>query len=88
MRIDAFYFEVIPEGYLLFYTNTDKPGMLAQVGSILAAGKINIAGLSLGRTGIGEKALSVVSVDSPISENMLREIKSIQGVLDAKVVSL
>jgi D-3-phosphoglycerate dehydrogenase len=88
VRIDAFYFEVIPEGYLLFYTNTDKPGMLAQVGSILAAGKINIAGLSLGRTGIGEKALSVVSVDSPISENMLREIKSIQGVLDAKVVSL
>ena len=88
VRIDAFYFEVNPEGHLLFYTNIDKPGMLARVGSILASGLINIAGLALGRTGIGEKALSVVSVDSPISEHMLAEIKAVDGILDAKVVTL
>jgi D-3-phosphoglycerate dehydrogenase len=88
VRIDAFYFEVNPEGILLFYTNTDKPGMLAHVGSILAAEKINIAGLSLGRTGVGEKALVVVSVDTPIPEKMLQQIRSLDGIFDAKVVSL
>jgi D-3-phosphoglycerate dehydrogenase len=88
VRIDAFYFEVNPEGILLFYTNTDKPGMLAHVGSILAAEKINIAGLSLGRTGVGEKALVVVSVDTPIPEKMLQQIQSLDGIFDAKVVSL
>jgi len=30
----------------------------------------------------------VVSVDSPISEHMLAEIRSVDGILDAKVVTL
>lgn len=49
MRIDDFHLEVNPEGYLLFYANIDRPGMLASVGATLAEEKINIAGLSLGR---------------------------------------
>jgi D-3-phosphoglycerate dehydrogenase len=88
VRIDAFYFEVNPQGILLFYTNTDKPGMLALVGSILAAEKVNIAGLSLGRTGIGEKAMVVVSVDNPIPEKMVQQIRSLDGIFEAKVVTL
>jgi D-3-phosphoglycerate dehydrogenase / 2-oxoglutarate reductase len=88
VRIDDFYLEVNPEGVLLFYSNTDKPGMLAQVGSILASGKINIAGLSLGRTDIGGKALAVMSVDSPINDETLIKIRSVEGIFEAKVVSL
>ncbi len=88
VRIDSFYFEVNPEGILLFYTNTDKPGMLAQVGSILASEKINIAGLALGRSNFGGKALTVVSVDNPISDGVLAKMNSIDGIYEAKVVSL
>lgn len=88
VRIDSFYFEVIPEGTLLFYTNTDKPGMLARVGSILADASINIAGLSLGRSGVGGKALTVVSVDNEISDAVLAKISTLTGVYEAKVVSL
>ena len=88
VRIDSFYFEVNPEGTLLFYTNTDKPGMLARVGSILADASINIAGLSLGRSGVGGKALTVVSVDNEISDAVLAKISTLTGVYEAKVVSL
>ncbi|HTR80378.1 MAG TPA: NAD(P)-dependent oxidoreductase, partial [Bacteroidota bacterium] len=88
VRIDAFYFEVNPEGILLFYTNTDKPGMLARVGSVLAEASINIAGLSLGRFGIGGKALTVMNIDSGISDQVLSKISSLEGVYEAKVVSL
>lgn len=88
VRIDLFSFEVNPDGILLFYTNTDKPGMLAKVGSILADASINIAGLSLGRSAVGGKALTVVSVDNRISEDVLARISLIEGVHEAKVVAL
>ncbi len=88
VRIDSFSFEVNPDGILLFYTNTDKPGMLAKVGSILADASINIAGLSLGRSAVGGKALTVVSVDNKISEDVLARISLIEGVHEAKVVAL
>ncbi len=80
VQIDKFKLEIKPEGYMLFYTNIDKPGMLAAVGRLLSEADINIAGLSLGRIGEGLEALTVVSVDSQIDRNTLKKIASIDGV--------
>jgi D-3-phosphoglycerate dehydrogenase len=88
VRIDGFHFEFKPEGILLVYSNIDRPGMLASVASILARANINIADLSLGRYAIGKKALTVMSVDDDIPEDVLRDILSIDGIYDAKVVKL
>ncbi|MFA6540497.1 MAG: ACT domain-containing protein [Bacteroidota bacterium] len=62
--------------------------MLAKVGTILADAGINIAGLSLGRTGAGERALTVVSVDNPIPDSVLQKVQALDGVFHAKVVML
>ena len=88
VRLDKYYVEGNPDGTFLYYTNIDKPGMLANVGGILAKANINIGGLSLGRSGVGEKALTIVSVDNPIPSSIVEEIKKIDGVFDAKVVTL
>ncbi|MBI4547555.1 MAG: ACT domain-containing protein [Ignavibacteriae bacterium] len=72
----------------MLYSNIDRPGMLASVSTILAKDNINIADLSLGRYSIGKRALTVVSVDNPVSESILREIASIQGVSSVKVAVL
>lgn len=88
VRLDRYYVEGTPDGTFLYYTNTDRPGMLANVGAILAKANINIAGLSLGRIAPGEKALTVVSVDNPIPDTILEQIKKLDGVYDAKVVIL
>jgi len=88
VRIDDFHFEVNPEGFLLFYTNVDRPGMLASVGATLAVEKINIAGLSLGRDKPGQRALTVINVDSPLTEEILRKVEKIEGVFDVKAVRL
>lgn len=88
VRLDRYYVEGTPEGTFLYYTNIDRPGMLAKVGTILAEANINIAGLSLGRTGVGERALTVVSVDSPIPDEVLQKVQSLDGVFHAKVVTL
>lgn len=86
--IDTFHFEINPEGYMLFYSNVDRPGMLAAVGSILAEEQINIAGVALGRFSAGKQALTIMSLDSPISQNILDRISRLQGVSDAKLVRL
>ncbi len=86
--IDRFHFEIAPEGRLLFYTNIDRPGMLAAVGSLLASANVNIAGMSLGRSAPGERALAVMNVDGDIPESVLKEISKVQGVFEVKSVKL
>lgn len=91
MRIvgmDQFHFELVPEGHLIFYSNIDRPGMLAAVGKALASAKVNIAGMTLGRSAPGEKAITVMSVDSDIPESALKEISKIDGVFEVKPVVL
>lgn len=82
VKIDSYSLDLKPEGYMLLYTNIDKPGMLATVGKILADENINIAGLSLGRLEIGKEALTVINLDNAINETILSRISSINGVKD------
>jgi D-3-phosphoglycerate dehydrogenase len=84
IEMNGFFVEVKPEGCLLFYSNIDRPGMVAGVSGILAKGEINIARLSLGRFGIGKGALTVVSTDSAIPEVILKQISALPGVEDVR----
>ena len=88
VMIDGFRFEVNPEGHLLIYYNIDRPGMLAQVGAILAKYDVNIAGLALGRKAIGENALTVMNVDSDIPPGALGLLRAVSGVTDIRVMHL
>lgn len=88
VECDGFKLEVNPEGNLLFYRNVDKPGMLAKVGSELAAAGVNIAGLALGRDKPGKTALTIMSVDTPIPAEVLGRLGRIEGVFEVKTVSL
>ena len=88
VKIDEYHLEITPDGYLLFYKNIDKPGMLATVGSILAQAGINIAGLALGRDNPGQRALTIINVDSPIPITVLRQLEKVDGVFEVKAVRL
>ncbi|HSR19194.1 MAG TPA: ACT domain-containing protein, partial [Ignavibacteriaceae bacterium] len=78
--IDNYHLELKPEGNMLVYSNIDKPGMLANVGKILAEADINIAGLSLGRIDIGKEALTVINVDNDLDKNVVNKIASVSGI--------
>jgi D-3-phosphoglycerate dehydrogenase len=88
VMMDGFRFELNPEGYLLIYTNVDKPGMLASVGSILAAHNVNIAGVSLGRSALGANALTLMNIDSDVPSKAMKELMQVAGVSDVTVVRL
>ena len=80
VSIDGYPLELHLTGRMLLYRNQDRPGMLAAVGSLLAADAINIGSMALGRTRPGDEALTVIAVDEPISEGTLRAVSELDGV--------
>ena len=91
LNIDGIDIESRLEHNLIFLRNRDVPGVIGQVGTILARHGINIANFSLGRTesdGINEVrwAVSVVRVDSPVPEPVLAELRGIEAITMAKAI--
>lgn len=88
VRVDDYFLEILPEGNLLFYRNIDRPSMLAGVGAVLAAAGINIGGLALGRDKPGERAVTIINIDTPIPSGVLLKLEQIDGVFEVKQVRL
>jgi D-3-phosphoglycerate dehydrogenase / 2-oxoglutarate reductase len=86
VEINNFPVEFKPEGNILIYKNVDKPGMLASVSRELSLSNINIASLSLGRKSEGGLALTIVNIDSSISDEVTNSISKIDGIKDIYTV--
>lgn len=86
--LDGFSVDADPTGYLLILSNIDQPGMVGKVGSLLGKNKINIASMDVGRKKIGEKAVMVLNVDNTVSDKVLEELNKVDGISEAKIVSL
>jgi D-3-phosphoglycerate dehydrogenase / 2-oxoglutarate reductase len=87
VSLDGFPCEVRPEGFLLAYRNLDRPGVLASVSAILAAQRVNIAGVSLGRSAVGGDALTIMNIDNAIPKAGLEELHRLQGVTDLNFIT-
>ncbi|BDV30908.1 phosphoglycerate dehydrogenase [Microbacterium terricola] len=55
---------------------TDRPGIVAVYGQKFGEAGINIAGMQIARRAAGGQALSVLTVDSPVSDELLDEVRS------------
>ena len=88
VRIDDHNLDAMPEGNLLIFENTDAPGVVGAIGRVLGEAKINIANMSLSRSQVGGKALSILNVDSPVDATTLKNIEAIPGIQSATTVVL
>ena len=88
ISVDDFTVEIIPEGELLVLSNNDKPGVIGNIGMLLGRNNINISRMHFGRAARGGKAISVVSVDTPVSKDLLTEIKKLPNVLSLNQIHL
>ena len=68
--------------------NRAVPGVIGQVGTLLAKHEVTIGEWRLGRVRPGGEALSFITLDSPPSEAALAELGAIAAVTQAKVVRL
>ena len=75
-------------GTLLFLNNTDKPGIVGYLGTLLGKHKVNIASMSLARDTVGGLALTVLSLDSVPAPAVLEELQKDADISNVKVVKL
>ena len=83
VRINNFYFEAIPEGYILILHNKDVPGVVGAIGTLLGEKGINIAGFELGRENVGGMAISLIHVDESIPKKVLDILRHLPNILSA-----
>ncbi|MEA3373645.1 MAG: phosphoglycerate dehydrogenase [Campylobacterota bacterium] len=85
--INGFDLDVEPKGSMILFRNTDVPGVIGQVGTVLANRNINIADFRLGRSDNGQ-ALAVIIVDSPINDTVLNELASLEACISVDYARL
>jgi D-3-phosphoglycerate dehydrogenase len=68
---------------MLYVTNQDRPGFIGRFGMVLANAGINIATFHLGRSAPGGDAICLVSLDGPVPEPVLAEVRHLPMVVQA-----
>jgi D-3-phosphoglycerate dehydrogenase len=87
-EVGGFEIDLEASGYLLFFTYTDRPGVVGAVGAALGEAGVNIAGAQVSRTTRGGEALMAVTVDSPVPTDLLEEIAGTIGAREARAADL
>jgi D-3-phosphoglycerate dehydrogenase / 2-oxoglutarate reductase len=85
--LDRFHLDVVPEGNFLQFRIFDRPGIIGKVATILGNHNINISGFHLSRQQTGEE-VAFVSVDDTIGVKVLKEMLTIDGMIEAKEIQL
>src|SRR5436309_8727786 len=88
VSINARPVEARPQGVILVLENTDRPGMVGRIGTLLGQHGVNIATMSLSRNQAGGTALTVLNLDSAPGEELLKEIGNSDDIRSAQVIQL
>lgn len=88
VRINDFFLDADPQGFILMLHNRDVPGVVGNVGMLLGKAKINIARLELGREHVGGMAISLVHVDDPIPDPVMQELRTLPNIVTAQLIQL
>jgi D-3-phosphoglycerate dehydrogenase len=68
--------------------NQDVPGVIGQVGTILAAYNVNIGEWRMGRHAPGNEAMSFINLDSELAPSVLDALEKIPAVTHVNLVNL
>jgi len=88
-RVDIFGIGIEADltGDMLYVVNEDAPGFIGSIGSLLGTSGINIGTFHLGRREAGGEAVLLLSVDQPISQDVMKQICETPGVKTVKALS-
>src|SRR6266403_1041471 len=88
VSINARPVEARPHGVILVLENTDRPGMVGRIGTLLGQHGVNIATMSLSRNQAGGTALTVLNLDTRPDEELLDEIRASEDIRSAQIIEL
>jgi D-3-phosphoglycerate dehydrogenase / 2-oxoglutarate reductase len=72
--------EATLEGDMLYIVNEDAPGFIGRIGSLMGEHGINIGTFNLGRREAGGEAVLLLSVDQPITPEIVDKACEVEGV--------
>ncbi|MGH1455992.1 MAG: phosphoglycerate dehydrogenase [Alphaproteobacteria bacterium] len=87
VNIESVPIEVALTENMLFIRNKDKPGLIGGLGTILSDAGQNIADFRLGRKTTGDDAICLVSLDAPLSDELLAKVKALPQIESVKRLS-
>ena len=90
IKIDKYKVDLVPKGHYIISLHEDKPGVIGRVGTLMGSYNINIAGMIVGRYGDkpGGIQLMLLLLDDPPSEEVLKKMVELDGIIDATYVHL
>jgi D-3-phosphoglycerate dehydrogenase len=88
VKLNDFFIEALPEGYILLVNNYDKPGVIGNIGMALGTRNINIATMQFGRDRLGGNAISLLHLDAPLPPGMLGEILRLPNIISVRQIQL
>ncbi|CAI5725274.1 unnamed protein product [Peronospora destructor] len=88
VSFDDLPMDAIPSGSMLLFNNTDQPGVLHKVTSVLAKHKINIGCFGLAREELGTAAVGVLNVDEAIPDAVMEELEALDMLTNLRRVNL
>lgn len=87
VEIDGFLCNFAANTNSLIIRHNDERGVIAYVSTVLAQNDVNIATMTVLRTKKGDDASMVIECDSPINDNIIKQIKQISSITDAMYVA-
>ena len=87
VEVDDYTLDLEPKGKLILFKNNDEPGVIGNVGSIIAKHNINISDFRLGRNNSGH-ALAVIKVDNEIPKALIEELSTLPACISVRTVTL
>ena len=68
---------------MLYTTNTDSPGYIGALGTVLGDLGVNIATFALGRSQKNGQAIALLGVDDIITDKILKKVRDLPQVICA-----
>jgi D-3-phosphoglycerate dehydrogenase len=88
VNVNSRHVEARPHGVVLVLENTDRPGIVGRIGTLLGEHGVNIATMSLSRNQEGGTALTVLNLDTAPDEELLGKIRASEDIRSAQVIEL
>jgi D-3-phosphoglycerate dehydrogenase / 2-oxoglutarate reductase len=86
VMIDDHTVDVPPSDHLLVVRNSDQPGMIGKVGTLVGSAGVNIDDMAVGSSPEGARALMVLATDRVVPDDVLADLRSTDGVVSAVAV--
>jgi D-3-phosphoglycerate dehydrogenase len=86
VEIEGIALEAEMTGNMLLIRNTDRPGMVGNLGKTLGDSGINIATFFLGRKSAGGDSIALLAVDQPVNDLVIMNICALPNVNQVKLL--